>query len=53
MNCRFCDSHCHPSDKQFQEDLYDVIQNAKNNGLEHIIGNACGCCHIILELIVR
>lgn len=42
LNC-FCDSHCHPSDKQFESDLSDVIQQSKEKGLGLIIGNACGC----------
>ena len=53
MNCPFCDSHCHPSDKRFNADLNDVIQNAKKSGLEHIIGNACGCRFVLLQFIVR
>lgn len=39
----FCDSHCHPSDKQFESDLSDVIQESKDKGLKIVIGNACGC----------
>lgn len=39
----FCDSHCHPSDNKFDGDIENVLQEAKERGMNVIIGNACRC----------
>lgn len=39
----YCDSHCHPSDEKFTNDLEKVVKDAIEKGMKYAIGNACGC----------